>query len=212
MTRKSNFSTHESVSTFSLVAGFLDCGQKSPEQAYYSPPSVGPGWFCALQANTESSTSFYLVVYWVVCLFLLSALSSFKLTTILSNNSLGGLCQGAEIDIHTGMAYLGTQSEMLSLCSPSPLTVRIFKCSARTYICSAHRRMGRLVWADRNATVTQRTTLYNLSEQKSISECTIHRTFRQIGYCHISFFSCLPRTRICGNNGISFTTTEQLKI
>ena len=44
------------------------------------------------------------------------------------------------------------------------------------------RRMARLVRADRRATVTQITTRYNQGGQKSISERTVRRTLRQMGY------------------------------
>lgn len=44
------------------------------------------------------------------------------------------------------------------------------------------RRMGRLVRADRKATVTQITTRYNQGRQKSISERTVRRTLRQMGF------------------------------
>ena len=44
------------------------------------------------------------------------------------------------------------------------------------------RRMARLVRADRKATVTQITTRYNQGRQKSISERTVRRTLRQMGY------------------------------
>ncbi|KAG8571489.1 hypothetical protein GDO81_011667 [Engystomops pustulosus] len=44
------------------------------------------------------------------------------------------------------------------------------------------RRMGRLVRADRKATVTQIATRYNQGRQKSISERTVPRTLRQMGY------------------------------
>ncbi len=42
--------------------------------------------------------------------------------------------------------------------------------------------MGRLVRDDRKDTVTQRTTHYNQGMQKTISECTTHRTLKQMGY------------------------------
>ncbi len=44
------------------------------------------------------------------------------------------------------------------------------------------RRMGRLVRDDRIATVTQITTRYNQGMQNTISECTTHRTLKQMGY------------------------------
>uniref|UniRef100_A0A9J7YYL4 Transposase Tc1-like domain-containing protein n=1 Tax=Cyprinus carpio carpio TaxID=630221 RepID=A0A9J7YYL4_CYPCA len=44
------------------------------------------------------------------------------------------------------------------------------------------RRMGRLVRDDRKATVTQKTTRYNQGMQNTISECTTHRTLKQMGY------------------------------
>ncbi len=42
--------------------------------------------------------------------------------------------------------------------------------------------MGRLVRDDRKATVTQITTRYNQGMQNTISECTIRRTLKQMGY------------------------------
>ena len=42
--------------------------------------------------------------------------------------------------------------------------------------------MARLVRADRKATVTQIATRYNQGRQKSISERTVRRTLRQMGY------------------------------
>ncbi len=44
------------------------------------------------------------------------------------------------------------------------------------------RRMGRLVRDKRKATVTQITTCYNQDMQNTISECTTHRTQKQMGY------------------------------
>ncbi len=44
------------------------------------------------------------------------------------------------------------------------------------------RRMGRLVRDDRKATVTQITTHSNQGLQNTISECTTHRTLKQMGY------------------------------
>ncbi len=44
------------------------------------------------------------------------------------------------------------------------------------------RRMTRLVWADRKATVTQITPHYNQGMQKSISECMTHQTLKQMSY------------------------------
>lgn len=41
---------------------------------------------------------------------------------------------------------------------------------------------GKPVQADWKAMVPQTTRLYNRGEQKSISECTIHQTFRQLDY------------------------------
>ncbi len=46
----------------------------------------------------------------------------------------------------------------------------------------ARRRMGKLVRDDRKATVTQITTRYNQVMQNTISECTTHRTLKQMGY------------------------------
>ncbi len=48
--------------------------------------------------------------------------------------------------------------------------------------CWCQRRMGRLVRDDRKATVTQITPCYNQGMQNTISECTIHRTLKQMGY------------------------------
>ncbi len=42
--------------------------------------------------------------------------------------------------------------------------------------------MDRLVRDDRKATVTQITTRYNQGMQNTISECTTHRTLKQMGY------------------------------
>ncbi len=42
--------------------------------------------------------------------------------------------------------------------------------------------MGKLVRDDRKATVTQITTRYNQVMQNTISECTTHRTLKQMGY------------------------------
>ncbi len=42
--------------------------------------------------------------------------------------------------------------------------------------------MGRLVRDDITATVTQITTRYNQGMQNTISECTTHRTLKQMGY------------------------------
>ncbi len=44
------------------------------------------------------------------------------------------------------------------------------------------RRMGRLVRDDRKTTVTQITARYNQGMQNTISECTTHRTLKQMGY------------------------------
>ncbi len=44
------------------------------------------------------------------------------------------------------------------------------------------RRMGRLVRDDRKATVTQINTRYNQDMQNTISECTTHRTLKQMVY------------------------------
>ncbi len=44
------------------------------------------------------------------------------------------------------------------------------------------RRMGRLVRDYRIATVTKITTRYNQGMQNTISECTTHRTLKQMGY------------------------------
>ncbi len=43
-------------------------------------------------------------------------------------------------------------------------------------------RMGRLIWDDRKATVTQITTRYNQGMQNTISEHTIRQTLKQMGY------------------------------
>ncbi len=42
--------------------------------------------------------------------------------------------------------------------------------------------MGKLVRDDRKATVTQITTHYHQGMQNTISECTTHRTMKQMGY------------------------------
>ncbi len=47
--------------------------------------------------------------------------------------------------------------------------------------CWCQRKMGRLVRDDRKATVTQITTRYNQGMQNTISECTTHRTLKQMG-------------------------------
>ncbi len=44
------------------------------------------------------------------------------------------------------------------------------------------RRMDRLVRDDRKTTATQITTRYNQGMQNTISECTTHRTLKQMGY------------------------------
>ncbi len=44
------------------------------------------------------------------------------------------------------------------------------------------RRLDRLIRDDRKATVTQITTRYNQGMQNTISECTTHRTLKQMGY------------------------------
>jgi len=44
------------------------------------------------------------------------------------------------------------------------------------------RRMGRLIQADRKATLTEITTRYNRGIQQSICEATTHTTLRQMGY------------------------------
>jgi len=41
--------------------------------------------------------------------------------------------------------------------------------------------MGRLIQADRRATLTEITTHYNRGKQQSICEATTHTTFRQMG-------------------------------
>lgn len=56
--------------------------------------------------------------------------------------------------------------------------------------------------------VTDRITLYNRSEQKSISACTTHQTLRWVSYNSIRFHSFQPRTGIWDHHG---TETEQLK-
>ncbi len=62
------------------------------------------------------------------------------------------------------------------------------------------RRMGRLVRDDRKATVTQITTRYNQGMQNTISECTKHRTLKQMGYSsrrphRVPLLSAKNRTR-----------------
>ncbi len=48
--------------------------------------------------------------------------------------------------------------------------------------CWCQRRKGRLVRDDRKATVTQITTHYYQAMQNTISECTTHRTLKQMSY------------------------------
>ncbi|KAG1931641.1 hypothetical protein F2P79_021521 [Pimephales promelas] len=55
-------------------------------------------------------------------------------------------------------------------------------CGRKCLDARGQRRMARLVRADRRATVTQITTRYNQGGQKSISERTVRRTLRQMGY------------------------------
>ncbi len=62
------------------------------------------------------------------------------------------------------------------------------------------RRMGRLVRDDRKATVTQITTRYNQGMQNTFSECTKHRTLKQMGYSsrrphRVPLLSAKNRTR-----------------
>jgi len=49
--------------------------------------------------------------------------------------------------------------------------------------CQSSEENGQTVQADRKPTVTQITTRYNQSMQKSISELRTCRTFKQMGYC-----------------------------
>lgn len=159
------------VSTFSLVAGFLNCSW-TVSSRFFVPCSVlrlGYPVHCSLLQKKKKKYSLVLsgcVLMRVVHFFLLSAQAFFKLVSVLPINWLSSFCQAVEIDNHIGMANPYTQLELLSLFSPSDFPCRIFKCCADGSVvlidifCD-YKGNARLVHTDRNATVTQRTTLYN---------------------------------------------------